>query len=113
MGTITGYHAHEYFERDTADKARALQEKLRDRFGGAVAFGRWNDRAVGPHKGWSYEVAFAGADFGSIVPWLLVNREGLVVFVHPMTGDDMLDHTAHAMWLGQSVDLELEIFSGS
>jgi len=32
------------------------------------------------------------------------------VFVHPETGDDLTDHTRHAIWLGAMLPLELSIF---
>jgi len=43
------------------------------------------------------------------VPWLMLNREGLDVLVHPETDDAYDDHTSHAMWLGQPLDLRLEV----
>jgi hypothetical protein len=35
-------------------------------------------------------------------------REGLSVLLHPETGDDLLDHTAHAVWLGTPLELRLD-----
>ena len=61
-----------------------------------------------PHPCWSYQIAFAPALFGQIVPWLALNRGGLVVFVHPSTGDDLADHTDHAIWLGEQQELDLK-----
>ena len=45
-----------------------------------------------------------------LVPWLALNREGLVLFVHPNTGEDLEDHRDRAIWLGAKLDLKLEIF---
>jgi aromatic ring-cleaving dioxygenase len=28
------------------------------------------------------------------------NRDGLTVLLHPETGDDYVDHSAHAAWFG-------------
>ena len=55
-----------------------------------------------------YQVAFAAGDFERIVPWLALNRDGLVVFIHPMTGDDYADHADFAIWLGEKLTLKLE-----
>ena len=43
-----------------------------------------------------YQVAFAPEEFGRLVPWLMLNRGGLDVLVHPQTGDGYADHTEHA-----------------
>lgn len=48
--------------------------------------------------------------FAAVIPWLNVHRNGLTVFVHPLTGDDLWDHKHGAMWLGESVPLNLEMF---
>lgn len=76
-------------------------------FAGRMAMGRFHDRPVGPHPMWSYQVAFAPALFAGLVPWLLLNRGALDVFVHPNTGDDLADHRDRALWLGRSHILDL------
>ncbi|MGH7110756.1 MAG: DOPA 4,5-dioxygenase family protein, partial [Stellaceae bacterium] len=112
---ITGYHAHLYYTpqtRPVAERLRAaigerfparpVAERLRaaigERFPGA-RIGSWHDEPVGPHTAAMYQVAFAIEDFSRIVPWLMLNRDGLDVLVHPMTGDGLADHTNHAAWL--------------
>ena len=40
----------------------------------------------------------------------MLNRGGLDVLLHPETGDDLADHTAHAVWLGEKLPLRLEPF---
>jgi aromatic ring-cleaving dioxygenase len=40
----------------------------------------------------------------------MLNRDGLAVLLHPETGDDYRDHTAHAAWLGAMLPLRLEAF---
>jgi aromatic ring-cleaving dioxygenase len=51
--------------------------------------------------------AFKAVEFGTLVPWLALNRNGLTVFVHGLSGQDMYDHTELVMWLGDSVALDL------
>jgi len=46
----------------------------------------------------------------SFVPWLMLNRDGLTVLLHPETGDDLTDHTAHAAWFGAVLPLRVEMF---
>jgi aromatic ring-cleaving dioxygenase len=40
----------------------------------------------------------------------MLNRDGLVVLVHPETGNDLIDHTTHAAWLGPPLPLRLGVF---
>ncbi len=55
-----------------------------------------------------YQVVFSPNHFGPIVQWLMLNREGLDVLVHPETGDNVIDHLDHALWLGKKLDLNVE-----
>ena len=51
---------------------------------------------------------FGTEAFQRIVPWLMFNREGLNILVHPLTDDMVDDHTVYALWLGTPVKLNLE-----
>jgi len=111
-GKITGYHAHIYYDPAST---RPIAAKLREAIGGAFEcrVGNWHDEPVGPHPISMYQVAFPVAEFPRLVPWLMLNREGLDVLVHPETDDAYDDHTSHAMWLGQPLDLRLEVLRRS
>ncbi len=106
--SITGYHAHIYYP-DPASRERAavIREAVDSHFD--VHLGRWRDQPVGPHPVPMYQVAFAPDQFDRLVPWLMLNRAGLVVFVHPETGDDLADHSDHAVWLGEKLTLDLSV----
>lgn len=103
---IREFHAHVYFDAQSIDRARALCESARDELG--VTMGRVHERPVGPHPMWSCQLAFAPERFGEVIPWLALNRGGLTVFIHPNTGDDIPDHTDHAMWMGAMLPLNLD-----
>lgn len=105
---ITAFHAHVYFGPGTVDQARALCEAARDRFG--IKMGRVHEKPVGPHPDWSCQLTVPPEKFGEVVPWLALNRNGLNVFVHAETGDDLIDHTRHVMWLGESRPLDVSQF---
>lgn len=107
-GKITAFHAHVYFDAGTVAVARALCEAARDRF--AIAMGRMHERPVGPHPDWSCQLTVPPEKFGEVVPWLALNRGRLNVFIHAETGDDLIDHTRHVMWLGQSRPLDVSQF---
>lgn len=102
------YHAHVYFDSESAQAARGLCEEAGKRFG--LAVGRFHEKPVGPHPVWSCQISFGRKDFDAFVPWLDENRNGLTVFLHGLTGDDLKDHTEYAYWLGDSVELKLEMF---
>ncbi len=107
---ITGYHAHVYYDAATKETAAAVRDAIEARFNARL--GRWHDRPIGPHPRWSYQVAFEPGLFQAIVPWLAMNRAGLVVFIHPETGDDIADHTDFAIWLGEKVELDIDALRG-
>ena len=104
---IPSYHAHVYYDAATKERAAEVRGSM-ERLFPAAEFGRWHDRPVGPHPDWSYQVAFQPDLFDEIVPWLALNRQGLVVFIHPNTGDALADHRDHAIWLGAVRPLNLE-----
>ena len=106
---ITGYHAHIYYDAETKKSAARLRRQIGANFD--TVLGRWHDKPVGPHPVSFYLVAFAPHLFAEIIPWMALNRGGLNVLIHPETGDDLADHSSHAMWLGESIDLRLEVFS--
>ena len=108
MQRIKGYHAHVYYDASTIDQARALCEEAAHRFG--ISMGRVHERPVGPHPDWSCQLAFGPELLGIVLPWLAISRHGLVIFLHPDTGNDLLDHTEHAIWMGEIRPLNLSIF---
>jgi DOPA 4,5-dioxygenase len=105
-GGIQGYHAHIYYDAETRPIADRLREAIGNRFD--VVLGRWREEPVGPHPMPMYQAAFATAEFPRIVPWLMLNRGGLSVLVHPETDDAYDDHTIHALWLGAPLPLRVE-----
>jgi aromatic ring-cleaving dioxygenase len=108
VGKVIGYHAHVYYDAQSRERAERVRASLGAAFN--VRLGRWHDSPVGPHPTAMYQVAFAPDEFAKIVPWLMLNREDLNVLVHPETGDDLTDHTAHALWLGDKLELNTDVF---
>lgn len=102
------YHAHVYFDADTVDHARWLCHEAGRLFG--IFVGHVHERLVGPHPHWSCQLIFDSSEFEQVVPWLEGNRQGLTILVHGDTGDDLEDHTLHAMWLGNPSELNLAKF---
>jgi len=48
-------------------------------------------------------------DFGEVVRWLMLNRNGHSILIHPHTGNSLKDHTDYALWLGDKLPLKLEV----
>ena len=106
-GAIQDYHAHIYYDpAKTRGKAERLRERVGAVFPGAK-LGRWHDELVGPHPQSMYQIAFPTAMLAAFVPWLMLNRDGLDVLVHPLTLDAVEDHSGFAIWLGNPVPLKL------
>jgi aromatic ring-cleaving dioxygenase len=108
--SIREYHAHIYYDPGkTRDRAARLRERVAATFPAAI-LGRWHDALVGPHPQSMYQIAFPRDMLAAFVPWLMLNRDGLTVLLHPETGDDYIDHTDHAAWFGGMLPLRLEMF---
>ena len=103
---ISGYHAHVYYDVATRPLAERLAETIRKEF--PVQFGGFHDGPVGPHPIANLQIIFTVAEFQNVVPWLMLNREGLDVLTHPLTDDSVDDHSRYALWLGTPVPLKLE-----
>ncbi len=100
------YHAHIYC--DPAERPAAAA--LRDAFGTdpAILFvGEITDGAAGPHPIAQYEVHFLGAAVPAVVA--MIEATGLRALVHPLTDDDLADHTTLAHWIGEPVELDVAV----
>lgn len=100
------YHAHIYY--DPAERPAAVA--LRDAFGNepSILFvGDMTDGAAGPHPIAQYEVHFLGAAVPAVVS--MIEATGLRALVHPLTDDDLADHTTLAHWIGERVELDVTV----
>ena len=101
-----GYHAHIYYDpqktRGVAERVcAAVDEKFR------VEIDGFRDEPRGPHPISNVLVVFKPDQFEHVVPYLMLNRDGLDVLVHPLTLDAVEDHSGYAIWLGNPVELKL------
>jgi aromatic ring-cleaving dioxygenase len=102
---VNGYHAHVYYDTASKPVAERLAEAVKSRF--PVEFGGFRDGPVGPHPIANLQIIFTTADFQKLVPWLMLNRDGLDILIHPLTDDSVDDHSIYALWLGTPVPLKL------
>ncbi len=103
MSSDAPWHAHIYF----TDADRAGAATLRDRFvdDPRVLFtGRMVDEPVGPHPISQYEIHFLAPARDAVVA--LIEASGLRALFHPLTDDDLGDHTTLSHWIGEPLDLD-------
>jgi len=103
------YHAHIYY--DLAE--RSVAERLHRQFcrgkdlgdlAGVVFVGEMRDRSVGPHPKPQFELHFYEDALPGLLP--LIKASGLTALVHPLTDDDLADHTSLAQWIGEPLPLD-------
>jgi aromatic ring-cleaving dioxygenase len=105
---LHGYHVHIYFNDVTKPKATEVHDSLVAQFGGQPSRPQFTGIA-GPHPIAQVQVIFRKGKFtADVVPWLMFNRQSLDILIHPLTDDEVEDHTAHAVWLGRPVALLVE-----
>jgi DOPA 4,5-dioxygenase len=99
------YHAHIYFSPEQRNAA----EDLRIRFEAdpnILFVGRMTDGKVGPHPIPQYEVHFLKSELKPIQE--ILQASGLRALVHPLTLDDLADHTSLGEWInGEPLNLDL------
>jgi DOPA 4,5-dioxygenase len=111
-GRDAPYHAHIYYSAEE----RAAAEVLRDSFTGQMEaegeprilfVGRMADKGIGPHPIPQYEIHFLESSRANVVG--TIEASGLRALVHPLTDDDLADHTTLAHWIGEPVELDLSV----
>ena len=106
--SIEKYHAHVYFDESTVEQAQLLCEEAGKQF--KVTVGRMHHKLIGPHPCWSCQLAFDRSNHTDLLTWLALNRKGLKILIHPLTGNNLKDHTDYASWMGEPQALKLEVF---
>jgi DOPA 4,5-dioxygenase len=62
------------------------------------------DTGVGPHPKPQFEIQFLASTLPAITP--VLRDTGLTVLIHPLTDDDLADHTTLAEWIGEPLPLD-------
>ena len=103
------YHAHVYYDVGDRGAAERFHQELTAAKGAGglsnVLFvGEMRDRPVGPHPKPQFEVHFLEEVLPRVLP--LIKASGLTALVHPLTDDDLADHTSLALWIGEPLALD-------
>jgi aromatic ring-cleaving dioxygenase len=104
---IHGYHAHIYYDALSRPRAAELRAAVEQNF--TIRMGRWHDVPVGPHPQAMYQIAFENDQFPTLMPFLIMNRMGLTILLHPESGRPLDDHTINAVWMGEILPLVTSI----
>ena len=104
------YHAHIYCRPGQRPGAEALQADLGQLTpaGGAphiLFVGQLTQGKAGPHPISQFEFHFLKRELPGVLP--LIEASGLTALVHPLTDDDLADHTTLAHWIGEPIELDL------
>lgn len=106
-GLVQEFHAHVYYGVPTRESAVALRERLPALAGGRLKLYTLSDGPRGPHVTPMFGVDIPRDDLPEVLAFLMVNHGPHPVLIHPVTGNELLDHTHHALWLGAPQPLDL------
>src|SRR5688572_14901850 len=104
------WHVHVYYGATQRGEAEAL----RGRFAASTAadseprflyVGQMVDGPIGPHPLPQFESHFAERWRDAVMA--MIEPTGLRALIHPLTNDDLADHTTHAKWMGEPLALDL------
>jgi Aromatic ring-cleaving dioxygenase len=104
------YHAHLYYFPETRAVAEAMRLRLiesmeSDAIPQLLFVGQLKDGKAGPHPIPQFEVHYTEEALPTILG--LIEESGLTALVHPLTDDDLADHTSLAHWIGTPIELDL------
>jgi DOPA 4,5-dioxygenase len=101
------YHAHIYYSDDERPAAEALRAEFSAGGPKVLFIGQMMDRAVGPHPMPQFEIHFHEQSRSEVVE--AIEGSGLQALVHPLTDDDLADHTTLAEWIGEPLELDVSV----
>lgn len=104
------YHAHLYYGPETRALAEAVRVRLRNMMESGetpqlLFVGQLKDQKAGPHPIPQFEIHYTQEALPSIVRF--IEETGLTALVHPLTDNDLADHTSLARWIGTPLELDL------
>jgi len=101
------FHAHIYYTEEDRPAAVALRDRFVAGRPLVLFVGQMTERGVGPHPIPQYEVHFLEDARTDVVA--AIEDSGLRALVHPLTHDDLADHTSLAHWIGEPVELDVSV----
>lgn len=102
---ITEFHAHVYFTPATRAQAASIRQRLVEN--PALTVYSLADGPRGPHLVTMFGVDIPKPHLPEVLGFLMLNHGDLPVLIHPVTANEVEDHTIHALWLGPPQPLDL------
>jgi DOPA 4,5-dioxygenase len=99
------WHAHIYVSAGDRDAAERLRERFLAEKPNVLFVGRLTEGKAGPHPIPQFEVHFRGRSLAAVRS--AIEQSGLRALVHPLTDDDLADHTDLGQWIGEPLELDL------
>lgn len=100
INDIKGFHFHVYYSDDSRAKAWELFKCFPE--------ARWYAKPLGPHTQPMFALEVASSHMEDVYKFMILNRDGLSVLIHPITDNELEDHTTSVGWLGTPVPLDLD-----
>src|SRR5690242_14467911 len=117
VAEIKEFHFHTYFFQDSetsVQRAHAIYNSIQQlntsNYFVAVPL-KLNMGPVGPHPIGSFETWVPREYFARVYEWFLKNRRGLSIMIHPLTREEVKDHTTSAAWMGEPIPLNTSVLS--
>lgn len=107
------YHFHIYYDASSRKEAQEIHLDFEEmKYIYDVIVGQMWDKPMGPHTKPQFVLHYIQRDtddsFKKVYDYLLSNRNGLSVLIHPAdTTDELEAHTTMAVWMGDKVPLDL------
>ena len=103
------HHAHVYYDEGSLAAARRLHQDFqqmleRDALPNLILVGKMFMEPVGPHPKPQFELHFLAPALPEVER--LLRASGLTCLLHPLTEDDLADHTTLADWIGEPLPLD-------
>lgn len=106
---VDEFHAHVYYSPETRDSAVGLRAEVLGMAGGRLKVYTLSDGPRGPHVVPMFGVDIPRHDLPEVLSFLMMHHGPHAVLIHPVTDDELLDHTHHALWLGDRQPLNLSV----
>lgn len=104
------YHCHIYFTQNSKSQVLSGLESLMNQNFKSLRLMQIVERPIGPHPKPMIELHFIDTDKSNIIEYLKNKPEFSSILIHEVTGNDYLDHTDKATWLGTILYLNFNAF---
>lgn len=105
------YHAHVYFSLNENALAAKVRDNILKDIPQITYAGQLIPISVGPHTMPMFELHIPASMINYAKASIDELREGLSVLIHPVQQDELDAHTKSAVWLGEKLDLNLDVLS--